>query len=400
MIGSKKLLARIEPRRNDMIEELRHVVSIDSPTFPEAGTTRVASHFEERYRAIGGEAERIPGTHGTGDHLTVRFRGKSPEKAKLFLIGHCDTVFPEGEVARRPFSIERDRGRGPGVADMKGGLVTGLYAMEALVAEGFEDFGTIVILYDTDEERGNPSSRGLIEEIGELAAAALILEPARADGSVVSARMGSAIGSLSIEGVAAHAGVDPERGRSAVEEAARQIVRIYGLARPGSTVNVTGLSGGQRPHIVADAAGCTVEFRAWKQETLDDMRVGLAEIVRTPEVDGTRIAFEETGGRPALEATADTEPLLEAASGIAADAGVPFSHTRTGGTTDGNYLAPMRVPILDGLGPVGGGLHTEDEYIELPSLVPRAAMLAGIIERLAGGLRPGPPGKTEKQMHP
>jgi glutamate carboxypeptidase len=399
MIGAEKYLARIGPRLNDMIEELKHVVSIDSPTFPGTGTTKVASHFEERYRAIGGEVDRIPGTHGTGDHLIVRFQGKRRDKHKLFLIGHCDTVFPEGEAARRPFIVDGDLGRGPGVVDMKGGLVIALYAMEALFAEGFEDFGAIVVLYNTDEERGNPSSRSLIEEIGKLATAALILEPARADGSVVSARMGSSIGSLSIEGIAAHAGVDPEQGRSAVREVSQQIVRIYNLERPGSTINITGLRGGEHPHIIADTAGCTVEFRAWKQETLNDMLDDLAEITRTPEVDETRIVIKEIGGRPAMETTADTELLLESACRIAEGVGVSFSHTQSGGGGDGNYLAPMRVPILDGLGPVGGNLHTVDEYIELPSLVPRTAMLAGIIECFARGLRPKSPDKTEKQMY-
>jgi glutamate carboxypeptidase len=398
MIGAKKLRERIEPRQSEIIEDLKQVVSIDSPTFPGEGTTKVASYFEARYRNIGGDVDRIPGTHGVGDHLTIRFRGKRLDKPKLFLIGHCDTVFPEGEVARRPFTITGERAMGPGIIDMKGGLVTCLYAIEALLAEGFDDFGTIAILYDTDEERGNPSSRGLIEEMGEFAAAALILEPARADGSIVSARMGSAIGTISIEGIAAHAGVDPERGRSAVEEVARQIVRAYDLVRPGGTLNVTGLSGGERPHIVADQAGCMIEIRAWQQETLDAMRNDLAKNIQTPNVDGTHLSFSEGGERPAMETGEETETLLSLAEEIASDAGVSFSHTRTGGGSDGNYLTPMRVPVLDGLGPVGGGLHTVDEYIELPSLVARTAMLAALIERISSGIRPDSPDKTEKQM--
>jgi glutamate carboxypeptidase len=399
MIGAKRIREKIEPRFGEMVEDLRQVVSIDSPTFPGAGAAKVAAYFEERYRAICGDVDRMPGTHGTGDHLTVRFRGARPEKPKIFLIGHCDTVFPEGTAAERPFTVDGDTGRGPGVVDMKGGLVTCLYAMEALLSEGFEDFGTIVILYDTDEERGNPSSRPLIEETGEFAAAALILEPARADGSVVSARKGSAICTLSIKGVAAHAGVDPDRGRSAVEEISRQIVRYYALARPAGTMNVTGLSGGELPHIIADAASCTVEIRAEKQETLDRMRSELAEIIRSPEVEGTTLTFEEEGGRPAMEATEDTGELLKIAEEAASGAGVAFSHTGTGGGSDGNYLAPMRVPVLDGLGPVGGNLHTDEEYIELLSLVPRAVMLAGIIERVASGIRPESPDKTERQMY-
>lgn len=386
MIGAKKLRDRLEPRREDMIETLRQVVAIDSPTFPGTGTTEVASHFEERYRALGAEIKRIPGSSGTGDHLTVRFRGKRPEGQTLFLIGHCDTVFEEGTAAERPFTIEGDTGRGPGVVDMKGGLVTCIYAMEALLEEGFDDFSIIDILYDTDEERGNPSSRPLIEEMGKSAAAALILEPGRADGSVVSARMGSYYGKLTIKGIAAHAGVDPDRGRSAVQELAEQIVRIYGIARLGGTVNVTGVSGGERPHIVAENASCFVEIRAWQQGVLDAMRDEMSALIESPVLDGTSLRFEPLGGRPAMEQTPDTDKLLDLASDIAAEAGVVFSHTNTGGGSDGNYLAPHGVPILDGLGPVGGNLHTAEEYIELSSLVPRAAMLAGLIERCANGI--------------
>ncbi|MEE9241513.1 MAG: M20 family metallopeptidase [bacterium] len=386
MIGAKKLRERLEPRREDMTEELRQVVSIDSPTFPGTGTTMVASHFEERYRALGGEVERIPGSNETGDHLTVRFRGKRPEGPTLFLIGHCDTVFPEGTAAKRPFTVEGDTGRGPGVVDMKGGLVTCFYAMEALLGEGFDDFGTIVILYDTDEERGNPSSRPLIEEIGKSASAALILEPGRADGSIVSARMGSHYGNLTVNGIAAHAGVDPDRGRSAVQEMAEQIVRIYNLARIGGTINVTGLAGGERPHIIAENASCFVEIRAWQQKTLDVMRDEMTALIQKPVLDGTSLRFDPLGGRPAMERTPDTDKLLDLAREVTTEAGVEFSHTNTGGGSDGNYLAPYRVPILDGLGPVGGNLHTAEEYIELPSLVPRAAMLAGLIERCASGI--------------
>ncbi|MEE9274694.1 MAG: M20/M25/M40 family metallo-hydrolase, partial [bacterium] len=224
MIGPEALRARLAPRRAEMIEELRRVVSIDSPTFSAAGeapavgtapatgsapaagavtapgTTEVAASFGPRYAALGAEVETLPGSHGTGDHLLVRFRGSRAGGPKIFIIGHCDTVFPEGEAARRPFTVEGEVGRGPGVADMKGGLVTCLFAMEALMAEGFGDFGEIVILYDTDEERGNPSSRAHIEALGRDAAAALILEPARRDGSLVTSRRGSFYGEMRVRG--------------------------------------------------------------------------------------------------------------------------------------------------------------------------------------------------------
>jgi len=382
VIGARALRERLSARRGAMVEELARAVAIDSPTFPPAGANAVASRFAERYRALGFEVERLPGARGTGDHMLARLRGRRPEGARLLLIGHCDTVFPEGEAARRPFAVEGDTARGPGVADMKGSLVACLFAVEALLEEGFGDFGEILILYDTDEERGNPSSRPLIEELGRGASAALIIEPARASGALVTARKGSIYGKIAVRGVPAHAGVDPERGRSAVLELAHQIVRLSGLERAGGTVNVTGLAGGERPHIVAGEASCHVELRAPSQARLDEMEEDLRGLLQKTFLDGTSLAFERLGGRPALERNAGTDRLLKIAEEVAREAGVPFLHTPTGGGSDGNYLCPLGVPVLDGLGPVGGNLHTEEEYLELDSLAPRAALLGGMVERL------------------
>ncbi|MDA1000703.1 MAG: M20 family metallopeptidase [bacterium] len=382
MIETRKILAALKGREEEIIATLREAVSVDSPTFPGTGTSKVAGIFEEKYRSIGAETERLPGTHGTGDHLLARFRGNNKDSGRIFIIGHCDTVFPEGEAARRPFTLEGDRARGPGVADMKGGLVNCFFALSALMAAGFREFGEILVLYDTDEELGNPSSRALIEKWGKDAKASLIIEPGRADGSIVAARKGSLYGEVNIHGVAAHAGVDMDKGRSAVHELAHKILDVYALTREGGTVNVTGLSGGERPHIVAASAGCFVEIRADRQQTLDGMAAELRELIAKPAIDGTSLELTIKGGRPAMERNEKTDWLIGLAKPVAEEAGFELTFTPTGGGSDGNYLSPLGVPVLDGLGPVGGGLHTAEEYLEIPSLVPRAALLAGLIARL------------------
>ena len=383
MIGAATIRKELEARQEEIIEQIAHVVSIDSPTFPNTGTNAVSSHFAEKYRAMGADVEMIPGTHETGDHLLATFHGARKDGPKIFLIGHCDTVFPEGTATQRPFTIRDGIAYGPGVADMKGCLVVCLFAMEALLAAGFEDFGKIQILYDTDEERGNPSSREVIEQIGKDASAALVIESGRANGSIVSSRKGSCYGKLTVNGVSAHAGVDPQKGRSAVHELAHKILAIQNLEQIGGTINITGLSGGDRPHIVADEATCHAEMRAERQPTLDSMTDELRRIISDSHIDGTHSRFEKISGRPAMECNHATEKLLSTAAEIAHDAGVKLQHGPTGGGSDGNYLSPLGVAVLDGLGPVGGNLHTEEEYLELDSIAPRGALLGGLVERLS-----------------
>ncbi len=383
MIGAAAIRESLETRKGEIIEQIAHVVNIDSPTFPSQGTNAVSSHFAEAYRSMGADVEMIPGTHETGDHLLATFHGARKDGPQIFVIGHCDTVFPEETAARRPFTIKKNLAYGPGVADMKGCLVVCQFVMEALLAEGFREFSRIQVLYDTDEERGNPSSRKAIEQIGKDAAVALIIESGRADGSIVSSRKGSCYGRLRARGIPAHAGVEPDKGRSAVHELARQMVVIQGLEREGGTINITGLSGGERPHIVADEASCHVEIRADRQATLHSMANALCRMIAEPHIEGTHLEFQKLGGRPAMECNQGTEKLLLAAGKIARNAGVQFRHTPTGGGSDGNYLSPLGVAILDGLGPVGGNLHTEEEYLELDSIAPRGALLAGLIESVS-----------------
>ena len=383
MIGAAAIRKALDARKDEIIEQIAHVVSIDSPTFPNTGTNIISSHFAEKYRDMGAEVGMIPGTHETGDHLLATFHGARNDAPHIFLIGHCDTVFPEGTAAKRPFTTKDGIAYGPGVADMKGCLVTCQFVMESLLAEGFENFGKISILYDTDEERGNPSSREVIERIGKDAAVALIIESGRANGSIVSSRKGSCFGKLLISGVSAHAGVDPEKGRSAVHELAHQMMAIQKLEREGGTVNITGLSGGRRPHIVADEASCHVEVRAERQTIFDSMTDELLRITSIPYIEGTHSEFQKLGGRPVMEFNAGAKRLVSIAAEIATDAGIKFQHAPSGGGSDGNYLSPIGVAVLDGLGPVGGNLHTDEEYLELDSFAPRGALLGGLIERLS-----------------
>lgn len=383
MIGAAVIRKALEARKEEIIEQIAHIVNIDSPTFPNTGTNIVSSKFADKYSALGAEVEMIPGAHETGDHILATFHGARKDGPHIFLIGHCDTVFPEGTASRRPFTVKDGVAYGPGVADMKGCLVTCQFVMEVLLTEGFEEFGKISILYDTDEERGNPSSREVIERIGRDAAAALIIESGRANGSIVSSRKGSCYGKLLVNGVSAHAGVEPEKGRSAVHELAHQMVAIQNLERSGGTVNITNLSGGNRPHIVADEASCHIEVRAEQQSVFDSMMDELRHITSNPHIEGTHSEFQTLGGRPVMEFNDGTKMLVSIAADIAEDAGVEFIHAPSGGGSDGNFLSPLGVAVLDGLGPVGGNLHTDKEYLELDSIAPRGALLGGLVERLS-----------------
>ncbi len=383
MVGAAVIRQALEARKDEIIEQIAYVVNIDSPTFPGKGTNAVSSHFAEEYHAMGADIEMIPGTYETGDHLLATFNGARKSGPHIFLIGHCDTVFPEGTAAKRPFTIKDGIAYGPGVADMKGCLVTCQFVMETILAEGFEEFAKISILYDTDEERGNPSSREVIERIGKDADVALIIESGRANGSIVSSRKGSCYGRLNVSGVSAHAGVAPEEGRSAVHELAFQMVAIQKLEREGGTVNITGLSGGHRPHIVANEASCHIEVRAERQAIFDFMMEELHRITSSPHIEGTHSEFEILSGRPVMEFNAGARRLVSITAEIARDAGVEFMHAPSGGGSDGNYLSPLGVAVLDGLGPVGGNLHTDEEYLELDSIAPRGALLGGLVERLS-----------------
>jgi glutamate carboxypeptidase len=300
---------------------------------------------------------------------------------RVLLIGHMDTVFPEGTAAARPFRIDGERAFGPGVSDMKGGLLAGLYAVRCLQRIGFRDFASITYVCNPDEEIGSPFSGPHILERAKEADLCLVLEGARENGDIVSARKGVTDLRILIQGRAAHAGVEPERGRSATLQAAHTTIALHELNGrwPGVTVNVGVIQGGTRPNVVAERCELHVDVRAPTAESFQEAVSTVKLLAQSRAVPGTEVEVVPMSGFPPMEKTDGTAVLVERAKSLAAELGFELRDAATGGASDANPVAGLGVPTLDGLGPIGGGDHSPAEWLDLSSVVPRMAMLAGLI---------------------
>ncbi len=300
------------------------------------------------------------------------------------LIGHTDTVYPDGTAAARPLRFEGAKIIGPGTCDMKGGLLVGLYALRALQTTGFRDFSEIVFFFNSEEEVGSPVSRPLYSPIAREMDVALVLESARANGDIVSARKGVGEYTLRVEGKAAHAGVEPEKGANAALELAHQIIALHNLngIAPGVTVNAGVLGGGTRPNVVPEEAWVTIDVRATDPAGAEAISRALAEqAARPPTVPRTQVEITGHFGHAPMAKTPPVALLAEWAKEAGRDLGFEIRDAATGGASDANAIADLGVPVLDGLGPVGGLDHSPDEYIEADSIVPRTALVAGLVQR-------------------
>jgi glutamate carboxypeptidase len=377
-----RLRAAVEPRLPEFLADLETIVSIESGSYTKAGVDAVATWMADRLAALGASVERHP-HDALGDTVVATFEGAA-DGPTVILIGHTDTVFDEGYLARRPFEVAGDTILGPGVSDMKSGLLTGLYALEALRASGGDDWlppGRLVYVVNPDEEIGSPVSSSLIAELARGAEAALVMEAARANGDIVSARKGMMHVRATIHGRSAHAGVEPHKGRSATLEAAHKTVALHALNGrwPGVTVNVGQISGGTRPNIVAEHAELTIDMRARLEAEQDEAQVAILEILGSSTVPDVTTEIETLAHTRPMEKTPRSAALIESAVAIARDLGFELADAETGGSSDANTTASVGVPSIDGLGPVGGNDHTPLEYIEQSSIVPRTTLLAALV---------------------
>ena len=382
--AGRALLAYCESRRDWVVETTLALARLESPTGDKAAVDVCGRELQRRMEAIGGTVTRLAQAKA-GDHLRAEFgRGGS----QVLLLGHFDTVWPVGQLDRMPLEFRDGRLYGPGVFDMKAGIALGLLAARA-VLEASPAAGRIVMLWTSDEERRSRTSRALIEEEARRSRAALVLEPGLPGGGVKTARKGCAEFRIAVHGVAAHAGVEPDKGASAVHELAAQVVdlqRVRDLS-PDVSLNVGTMTGGTLPNVVAEEAHAVVDARV--ASAADMARVIDLVRDRTPTVPGTRI--EVTGGfdRPPLERTAAVARLYEKARDIAGGLGRDLPEGATGGGSDGNFTAAVGTPTLDGLGAVGAGPHALHEHIEVDSLPWRAALVAGLAaDVLDGGAGP------------
>jgi len=368
------------------LDDLRSLVNIDCGTYIAAGVNQVADLMQERFTDRGWSVQRVPHRPGAdeprlGDVLVATLRGGRHEGGMILLVGHMDTVFPEGTAAARPFRVEGSTAYGPGVSDMKGGLLEGLYAMNALQDSGFEAFGSVTYVCNPDEEIGSPFSGPLILERSRGVDACFVLEGARENGDIVSARKGVTDFRVVVRGRAAHAGVEPERGRSATLQAAHTIVALHDLNGmwPGVTVNVGVVQGGTRPNVVADRCELQVDLRAPTQDSFEEAVAALRMAAQLQVVADTEVEVTAMSGFPPMEKTEATARLVERAKAIAGELGFEVNDAATGGASDANPVAGSGIPTLDGLGPIGGADHSPGEWLDLDSVVPRTALLAGLI---------------------
>jgi glutamate carboxypeptidase len=315
-----------------------------------------------------------------GDHFEARV-GRGPRR--VLLLGHFDTVWPIGTLERMPYRLEDDRLSGPGCFDMKYGDVQAVWALRALVERGAAADKTFVFFGNTEEEVGSPTSRPILERLAKESECTLVLEPAVGAGGAVKVwRKGVGMYRLSVEGVAAHAGADPEKGRSAILELARQVIDLDAINdyAKGTTVNVGVVRGGSRSNVVAASAEAEVDLRA---RTMDEARRADERIRARPTfVAGTTVRVEGGLNRPPMEETPASRRLYELAKRLAADEGVELAAAGTGGGSDGNFTAALGIPTLDGLGAIGDGAHADGEHIVVSAIAPRLAWFARFLAEL------------------
>ncbi|HEX4006685.1 MAG TPA: M20 family metallopeptidase [Acidobacteriaceae bacterium] len=364
-----------------MLERVRALVEVESPSDDRAAVNRCVEAAAEMAASVGGWVRRHR-RRTFGDVLEVRFSPTKRGAAKLppvMLLGHLDTVWPLGTLAGMPFRVEDGRLWGPGTLDMKAGVAMGLTAVEALrAADALER--PVVFLLNSDEEVGSAASRPITEKLARQAAAVFVLEPAQGlGGAYKTARKGVGDYRLRVSGVAAHAGVDFERGHSAIHELAYQLEKVRGFTDldRGLTVNAGVLRGGTRTNVVAADAAAEIDVRIAR--TKDAARI--EKKFRSLRVRDRGCVLRIEGGmnRPPMERTRATAALFRRAATLAKELGFSLAEAATGGGSDGNFTSALNVPTLDGMGAVGEGAHASHESVLLQDLVPRTALLAEMI---------------------
>mgnify|MGYP005751605737 FL=1 len=372
----------LQEKQEEMLQLIEKLVNIDSGTHFKQGVDKVGSILKENYELLDFVVQ-VKEEEKFGNNLIIQH--KDAVDPKIILVAHMDTVFPEGTVAKRPFRIKGDRAYGPGVVDMKSSLVELLYAVKALQSENQECYRNIQIILNSDEEVGSPTSKSLIEDESLGKEYALIMEPARKDGSLVSARRGGGRYKIIVKGKSAHAGIEPQKGRSAIEELAYKVIQLNGLTdlEKGISVNVGLIEGGSSVNTIPPKAIAHVDIRISEMEQAEYVEQKIKEICSTNEVSGTVISFKGSINRPPLEKNEQNEQLLDIIQDVGKEIGIDVNDTSTGGGSDAAFTSASGVPTIDGLGPVGGNAHSEHEYVEIKTLPERTLLLAKTIERLS-----------------
>lgn len=371
------ILNHLRSRRPALIAELKHLVEHESPSHDKTALDALAELLAGRLSELGGTAELIA-NHGGGNHVVGRFPGPGENRHALVLT-HFDTVWPAGTLARMPACEQDGRLFGPGVYDMKASLVMMFGALETCGHLALKLPRPVTVLATSDEEIGSPGSRSLIEAVARDCAYVLVLEPPLADGGLKTARKGVGRFKIEIQGKAAHAGVAPGSGASAILELAHQILKIHALNDPqaGTTLNVGVVHGGTVSNVVAARAMARVDVRATTLDSAAQIEQALRSL--EPAIAGTQIKVEGRFSRPPMERTPAIAALFERARQIGRELDLELTEGSTGGGSDGNFTAALGIPTLDGLGVRGAGAHADDEHILIDSLSERASLLLALL---------------------
>jgi glutamate carboxypeptidase len=373
------LLAYCETEQPWLRELLESLVRLESPSDNKLAVDLCGEELARRLAALGASVRRYPQTL-RGAHVRAEFSGAA--SAQILLLGHFDTVWPAGSLESMPVRERDGRLYGPGVFDMKAGIAVAMLAIRALAAAA-RPSPRVVMLWTTDEEVGSATSRALIEEEARRSEAVLVLEPSLPGGAAKTSRKGVAGYTVTVHGVSAHAGLDPDKGASAIHELARQVIALEALrdSARGITLNVGTISGGSRPNVVADLASAEIDVRV---PTMPDAaRIDAA--IRSLRTVHPLTHLEIGGGieRPPFERTPAVVRLYERAIRAAGQLGRHLEEGAAGGGSDGNFTGAIGVPTLDGLGPEGDGAHAHHEHVVIGQLGWRAALVAELLASFA-----------------
>ncbi|NJN17933.1 MAG: M20 family metallopeptidase [Oscillochloris sp.] len=370
----------IAARLPEYLAELRVLCAIECPTSYKSGVDQAGAWVQAWAIRRGWMIRPFP-DQTVGDGIVVTVPGRGTLRAML--VAHLDTVYPVGVAAERPLRQENGRLIGPGSADNKSGLLAGLYAAAVLAELAPDSFATLSVVCGGDEETDSRASAAMLRDLAPDYDLALVLEAARENGDIVSARKGNGMFRLTVQGRAAHAGVEPEKGANAVLALAHQIVALQALngTRSGLTVNVGVIEGGSVPNAVPDHASALVDVRVAQPQDMAPVETAIRAIAAAEHVPGTRTTISDGWGFPPMARTPAIANLVELTKACGAELGILLNDAATGGVSYANLIAGLGLPVLDGLGPIGGLDHSPREYIEIDSIVPRTTLLAMLLLR-------------------
>ena len=381
----KKILERAQHYQADALKLLERLVNINSGTGHEEGLRAVGAIATEELNKLGAAVETVAVVKpSVGDNIVATLNGTG--KARILLMAHMDTVFAQGTAVARPFRIEGGRAYGPGVSDNKGGIVSAIHVLKILRDLNFKNYARITVLLNSNEETGSRGTRALIEKLAKEHDVTLNLESGRLGDGIVIWRKGSAKLTIEVKGRAAHAGSQPEQGRNAAMELAHQVLQVAKLGNPNkqTTVNITVLNSGDRANVIPDLAVATADVRALLNEEFDRVEREAAALAKNNKlIPNTEVTTRLDRSFPIMPKNAQTDALAKMAQSIYAELGKTLKLEGSGGAADSSLAAGVFKPALDGLSVIGANAHTDREFAEIASIIPRFYLLTRMIVELS-----------------